>query len=322
MSSLSIINVDNEGNALNSTDLSTRGLLQNFGIGYYHSPFSYFPPEVARDIWDIVHAKYNMSDHDITPIVPCSYLQNSSTLDFTFASFYQSNLTVHVPLSDITWHTGTGPNLDNGPNQDCQLAIKSTPPGLPNYLSWRMVKSLYLLFDLENQVIWVARTNFNATTDNVIALSKGGVYALPRASYGSDPNQPASTADANSQPVADKKALALHVSLAVVIPIFVIALILTIYFVDKRRKKRWVREAREKEERQRAEEIDKEIPLHQIDSEPEPEPDRTTHELDPETSQHMLSELPGDSDHGVNLGMGERGDSQARIDAGEVHELG
>ena len=318
MKALSFTNVDNEGKTQNSTDLHNLDLLHSFGIGYRHDPYSYFPPQVTREIWDIVEADYPPDDMAAT--VPCSYLQNSSTFDFTFASINKTNITFHVPLSDLTLHTGEGPNLDQGADRGCQLAIKSTPPGLPNYFSMRMVKSLYLLFDLKNKIISAALTNFNATEDKIIALPTGGLGEVPTAALGiGNPNEPTSTADANPQPGGGTNEKALRISLAVAIPVFIIALFVALYVFYKRRDKKWARKAGAREERERVEALRaearaKEVPVHQMNPESEqPEPES---EKAPRASG--VSELPADPGHG----MGERRDSQAHINAGEIHELG
>jgi len=216
-------------------------------MGYYlRDQNSYFPPVYASVIWDAVGADYNVRLQGKTPIVPCSFLQNSSTLDITLAA--KSDLKISIPMSDITMRNGAGPRSDEGKGNDtCVLAILPTPLGLPNYLSKAMLKNVYLLFDLENNIVSAALTNFSATHNNVIPVPVGGLSAIPNATFDGNTDSynstnststanVTSTTDTNSQPVSNsgdivKKSLAIGGSFAA------LALVGLVFFLVRRRNK-------------------------------------------------------------------------------------
>lgn len=228
----------------------------------------------------------------------------------------------------MIWPTGDDPNAVQGPKGDCELAVRRTPPGLPNYLSKRMLKSLYLLFDLENNIISAALTDFNSTADNIIPVPTNGLSAIPTTAFSptSNPNHPSNqtaaatptaTANANASSPSghDGKGLITKVSLAVGVPIVIFALVGLIYFIDKR-----LTEAREKRERDNATRAaDDEVPVHNMP------PDYGLAVL----HDGSISELPSpmssydfpSPQSRYRTQMGDRRSSQQMIDAGEIVEL-
>lgn len=327
LTTVSLTYFDTNDAAIEAQSITGPAPISSFAIGYnLIDYFSYFPPVYAKGIWDAVQAKYNLSDIDPTPLVPCSFLQQRITLDLTILG--SSNITISIPISDLTYQTGTGPNLDYGPNKgSCQLAIKATPPGLPNYLSKRVLRSLYLLFDLQNTVISAAPVNHNSNaTDNIIPVPPKGLSAIPQSAFGNGSSgvPPSSTATSAAKPAPknDKKSVLVPL-LATLLPVLFISAILALYFVNKRRRKRlseqWEREDRQRAEAAGARQEAKETPVHNFDINGKVEGSTRPEELPTDPTRTELagsSGLPRYTSRTEN-----RKSMQERIDAGEIIEL-
>lgn len=108
-------------------------------------------------------------------IVPCSYLTNTTTIDFSFTG---TNLTVAVPISDITIQLGA----ENGwPETVCQLMVRaSLDDESPAAFGEELLKRLYRVYDLENEVISVALRDFEASGNGTVKPipTQGGVAAM------------------------------------------------------------------------------------------------------------------------------------------------
>lgn len=149
------------------------------------NPNTSLPPFVAKAIWDALGADYKPDGIDVgyselaqlvvaSPRVPCSYLTNSSTLDFQFTG---SNITVSVPMSDITIKR-TRPG-DDGDFEYCRLTIMASWGPGPSFLGADMLKNVYQVYDLDNNVVSVALTNFTSAGRNIVPIpEEGGVAAM------------------------------------------------------------------------------------------------------------------------------------------------
>jgi hypothetical protein len=253
-------------------------------MGYYfRDQNSYFPPEYVAAIVDAVNAGYDV--HHGAPVVPCSFLQNSSTLDITLAA--ASNLTFSVPISEITRRNGDGPQFDEGNGNDtCVLAILPTPKGLPNYLSKAMLKNLCLLFDLENNVVSAALTNFTSTHNNVIPVPVGGLSAIPNATFSGNTDSynstnstsaaaPTSTTDANTQAASDRS-YTIKTSVAIGGSFAALLFAGLVWFLVRRRNRSWQQLKEDRAQRHSAQaearaQAAREFPTHTYTADLEPE---------------------------------------------------
>jgi hypothetical protein len=203
-------------------------------LPYYITTVS---PTAAKFIWDAVGATYdttvplaNLSSQ--LPTVPCSYLSNSSTLDLKFDG--APNLTVSVPMSDLTIHNGTGPDFDQGPyGSNCQLLVQAwSNESAGAYLSTSIMKHIYTVIDFENNVISIALTDFNSTEDNIIEIPLGGVAAIPASAFGT----PTSTTSSSGTSSPKKHVNAVAIGVGVAIPLAVISCALLGFVFWKRKK--------------------------------------------------------------------------------------
>jgi hypothetical protein len=203
-------------------DLSHQKLLEPFQAIQVHptsGPMS-LPPDVATTVWAALGASYDttVEPEQAVPVVPCSYLSNSTTLDLHFGP----NTIIQVPMSDLTIHNGTGPNGEDGEYAEgCQLEIVAIATNVSfNTVGGMALKHMYTVFDLQNNEISIGlRSTSAAASTNIMVIGQAGVPALNLS--GSSPSP-----TATSKPLpGPKKSDALAIGLGVGIPLAFILLV-------------------------------------------------------------------------------------------------
>jgi len=124
------------------------------------SSLSYLPTNYAQAVFTIFNAKY--SSQAGAAIVDCSYMNSQQTIDFTF-----SGITITVPMNEMVLVDG----ISRG-KQVCILGI-SDAQGSTSVLGDTFLRSAYVVYDLANNQISMANTNFNATNSNVKEIAAG-----------------------------------------------------------------------------------------------------------------------------------------------------
>lgn len=114
-------------------------------------------------------------------IVPCNLGNNDGTLNYGFGG--TGGPTIKVAMSQlvlpITDSSGNAPTYNNG-ETICQLGIEAAQ-GFPVLFGDTFLRSAYVVYDLDNNQIALAQTDFNATGSNVVAFASKGA-AIPSAS--------------------------------------------------------------------------------------------------------------------------------------------
>lgn len=146
----------------------------------------YLPDAMTESIFEQVGAVYD-SDFGAA-YVPCSLASNSSTVDFTFGT-----PTISINMSELVLDaattTGEQPTYTNG-QKACLFGI--APAGSSTAtLGDTFLRSAYVVYDLANNEISLAQTNFNATTTTIEEITTG-TSAVPNAVLVS--NAPSATA--------------------------------------------------------------------------------------------------------------------------------
>jgi hypothetical protein len=118
--------------------------------------------------------------------VDCSMLNNASmTFDFSFGG--ANGLTIKVPVSELVFNinssafaTGTSTTPDLPFSSTCAFGI--LPAGQnPLILGDTFLRSAYVVYDLSNNLIAIAQTNFNSTTSSIVDF-KAGATSIPNVS--------------------------------------------------------------------------------------------------------------------------------------------
>lgn len=160
---LSSISVD--GASISSTNLPA-GVLLDAG-----STLMYLPKDVASVIHNKVQAVVDGRFTRIpTAYVPCALANQDKTVDLTF-----SGVKISVPFNELVLPTkgynGTSRTFRDG-RPACTFGISSNQGG-SSILGDTFLRSAYVVYDLANNRISLAQTNFNSTTDNIKEIEVG-----------------------------------------------------------------------------------------------------------------------------------------------------
>ncbi|PQE16658.1 eukaryotic aspartyl protease protein [Rutstroemia sp. NJR-2017a BBW] len=139
------------------------------------SSLTYLPDAMTEAIYEVVGAQYDSSEG--AAYVPCSLASNSSTLNFTFTS-----PTISVDMNElvipVTSSSGRPLQFTDGTSA-CLFGI--APAGdSTSVLGDTFLRSAYVVYDLDNNEISLAQTNFNATSTSVVEITTG-TTAVPDA---------------------------------------------------------------------------------------------------------------------------------------------
>ncbi|KAF2672433.1 candidapepsin-4 precursor, partial [Microthyrium microscopicum] len=124
------------------------------------SSLSYLPTTYAQSLFTIFSATYSSQSGAAT--VNCNLMSNTATVDFSF-----SGVTISVPMNELVIVDGTR----NG-RQVCILGISDAGDSTA-VLGDTFLRSAYVVYDLSNNQISLAPTNFNATKSNVEEIASG-----------------------------------------------------------------------------------------------------------------------------------------------------
>jgi hypothetical protein len=218
-------------------DLSHQNQLEPFQPLLVHPTTSsmWLPPDVATAVWAGLGASYDKDakPEDAIPVVPCSYLSNTTTLNLEFGP----NTIIPVPMSDLTVHNGTGVNGEDGEYAEgCKLDIVAVANTSFNTVGTAALKHMYTVFDLQNNEISIGLRGGSSEATNILEIGPSGVPALSL--NGSSPTTTPTPKPTPSPTPVPKKSHALAIGLGVGIPLGVLLLgsiIAGLFFVRRKR---------------------------------------------------------------------------------------
>ncbi|KAF5023742.1 hypothetical protein F66182_4175 [Fusarium sp. NRRL 66182] len=133
------------------------------------STLTYLPARAAEDIYDLVGAQYEEGDQ--TAHVPCDLADDPGGLTF----YFDGSAQITVPLSelvlDVTDSRERQLSFDNG-EAACTFGIAPAQSDV-SILGDTFLRSAYVVFDLENNEISLAQSNFDATESHVLEIGSG-----------------------------------------------------------------------------------------------------------------------------------------------------
>ncbi|KAF2427117.1 acid protease [Tothia fuscella] len=134
------------------------------------SSLSYLPNNYAQSVFSIFRAKFD--DQSGAAVVSCDLLTSSATVDFSF-----SGVIIKVPMNELVLIDGY---LRGRPV--CILGISAAGDST-SVLGDTFLRSAYVVYDLNNNEISIAPTNFNSTSNSVKEISNKvpGASAVPNA---------------------------------------------------------------------------------------------------------------------------------------------
>jgi hypothetical protein len=136
------------------------------------------PDDIARTVFEELGAEE--SEQLQAVVVPCALAQNTGTLNYQFGGV--GGPVIKVAMSQLVLplvlSNGEVPTYTNG-EAACQLGIEAAGD-LPVLFGDTFLRSAYAVYDLDNNRIALAQTDFNATGSNVVAFPSQGA-AIPSA---------------------------------------------------------------------------------------------------------------------------------------------
>lgn len=136
---------------------------------------TYLPDNIANDVLAGVGA---INNANYGYIVPCSIAASPDVLSFSFGG--NGGPTIKVPFSEFVTpifnDDGSQPTFHNGGGAVCTWGLlPSGDASQPILLGDTFLRSAYVVYDLSNNQIGMAQTNFNATGTNVVAISGSAI---------------------------------------------------------------------------------------------------------------------------------------------------
>lgn len=131
------------------------------------------PDDIANQIFNGLGV---ITDENYGNLVKCSVLGDAGAFSFTFGG--QGGPTVNVSLSELgfplTTADGSAATFSDG-SAACQFGIDSAGQD-PILFGDAFLRSAYVVYDLQDNTIGLAQTDFNATDSNIKAFpSSGGI---------------------------------------------------------------------------------------------------------------------------------------------------
>ncbi|CAD0113205.1 unnamed protein product [Aureobasidium uvarum] len=139
-----------------ASNLNTAALLDS------GSSLMYLPNDVTESIYRMTGAKY--SQEYGAAFIDCNMRYNDTTIDFTFSS-----PTIRVSMSELVLVMGY-----QGRTPLCILGI-APADGTTPVLGDTFLRSAYVVYDITNNEISLAQTNFNSTGNNIMEITNTSI---------------------------------------------------------------------------------------------------------------------------------------------------
>lgn len=149
---------------------------------------TYLPFDMATQIWDEVGAVYDPDSQ--AALIPCSYSKHDGHFSFTLGGPLGPRVNVTMDELVLAITDGESPRFQSGPyagRSACAFGIQNTTES-PYLLGDTFLRSAYVVYDLVNNEIGLAATNFNSTGSNIVAFPSDGA-AIPSATPAPANNQ-------------------------------------------------------------------------------------------------------------------------------------
>lgn len=143
----------------------------------------YLPNDITRSIYNQVQAATDPRLGSDIAYVPCALAHEDKTIDFTF-----SGIQISVPFNEVVlpsqYADGSSLQFEDG-TAACVFGIAHSGTSY-SVLGDTFLRSAYAVYDLDNNQISLAQTNFNSTTDNIKEIEVGP-NGVPDATMASSP---------------------------------------------------------------------------------------------------------------------------------------
>jgi hypothetical protein len=146
---------------------------------------TYVPDRLAALIYEELGAVDDTQNSGLV-FVDCDFVTNSPQMTFNFGFGGSSSVLIQVPIDEMIFQLEGLFSLDGyvAPSLPfsnvCALGINGQPDE-PYILGDTFLRSAYVVYDLKNNLIAIAQTNFNSTTSSVVDFTADAT-AIPNVS--------------------------------------------------------------------------------------------------------------------------------------------
>ena len=198
---LTAVSLTNSSGTTNysSSALPTAALLDS------GSSLSYLPNAIVQKIFDDLDVTYVESEG--IGYVPCSMAKKDYNISYTFSS-----PTINVAIAELVLDVSEGATIDG--EAACAFGI-APADGTTPVLGDTFLRSAYVVYDLANNEISLANTNFDSTTTSIEEIGTGADSvpdstsvsnaATPAPSGGSSAHIGITSGDVTSNPAAPRR---------------------------------------------------------------------------------------------------------------------
>ena len=185
------------------------------------SSITYLPDSLAQAVFQALNVQYSESEG--AGYASCDLANQDITVDFVFTSLTISINITELIINPSEADTGDGQSYQTQ-DQLCLFGITSAQGGSA-VLGDTFLRSAYIVFDLANNEVSLAQTNFNSTTASVAEIGTG-TNSVPGATAVANPIQAAVTTTGGSRiGPATSTATAKSGAAAMQVPSFAVAIL-------------------------------------------------------------------------------------------------
>ncbi|RGP69930.1 aspartic-type endopeptidase opsb [Fusarium longipes] len=171
-----ILKVDGEYSefyiTLNSISAGSETIGEDLALGIVldsGSTLTYLPASLTETIYELVGAEY--TDGQTTAYVPCDLANDGGNLTFKFNDPAEITVPISELVLDFTDITGRQMSFSSG-QAACSFGIAPSTSQI-SILGDTFLRSAYVVFDLDNNEISLAQSNFDATGSHIVEIGTG-----------------------------------------------------------------------------------------------------------------------------------------------------
>ncbi|KAK7421675.1 hypothetical protein QQZ08_009849 [Neonectria magnoliae] len=149
---------------------------------------SYLPNDLTAQIWEEVGAYYDAKFG--LAVLPCSYSKHEGNFTFGFGGSDGPQISVAMDELVMDLTNGSPPEFTSGTYKGelvCEFGIQNYSSDV-YLLGTTFLRSAYVVYDLVNNEIGLAQTDFNSTETNIVAFKSKGA-TIPSATAAPNQNQ-------------------------------------------------------------------------------------------------------------------------------------
>ncbi|KAL9104823.1 MAG: hypothetical protein Q9163_000271 [Psora crenata] len=145
---------------------------------------TFLPDDIATDVINGVGA---IEDDYLGLIVPCDLAESPAKFVFAFGGSDGPSFPISIRqfVRPIVLEDGSQPEFTDGSGAVCGFGLMSSGgPDEPIVLGDTFLRSVYVVYDLENNLIAMAETKFNATDSDVVEMSGDSIPGVSSTATG------------------------------------------------------------------------------------------------------------------------------------------